>query len=695
MIKRWSVPAVPFLVSILLSAVTVGAHPYWQDSGLYLTAIKELGVLYPPGFPLYELLAWLWTKLLFFADFTLAVHLFSSLCAAAAAGAIAVAARDLLRSRGRIFRVAEEDPGDLADACGLLAGVFLACGFTFASAAIYAKGYAFYYLILALLLGAMIRADQSGKPRDFAIAALLIGLAWQAHPSATLLGAALLLFVAVHARSLGWKTVAGGAGIAAAAALGPTLILLPWFVSRDPWMMMGTPTGLGGTLAYLLGKRFFQVPDVFGFDAVRAASFGRYLWEEFLGLGLLLAVVGIGALVRGRRLLPWGILAWTIPSATVTVLFKIEGQHDCWFVGSWLPLYLALAVGALQAARWAGQHARPILLAAGVAGAAWATLANLPDLTQRDYVYAEMYGRTLIENVDPNAVLVLQGDDANGLAGYLQRVHDVRKDVLLVGANYLGTGSYDERLLRRHPTLRAPDYAPLQPVASRYRQVTVAAAAFLNANAGAGRSLFCEQFVPLELLRPGFTLVPAGAVWKLIPQGTAAELDIRYWKFPIEPEEVVRKKRRARGQAVKSTPTRFEVKPERYEDRLINLIVMARYHLAMGLTERGQFLPAARLCESILALDPSFRDRPEIVHHFAISMYAAGEMSKAEPALRRSADISVLPRNRATANTYLAEIARRKGDEAEAQRRYAQALAVPGLDDATRREIERRIGPPK
>src|SRR6185503_13321959 len=117
----------------------------------------------------------------------------------------------------------------------------------------------------------------------------------------------------------------------------------------------------------------------------------------------------------------------------------------------WLPLYLALAVGALQAGRWAGLQARPILLAAGVAGAAWATLANLNDLTQRDYVFAEMYGRTLLEKVDPDAVLLLQGDDANGLAGYLQRVRGVRPDVVLVGANYLGSGTYDERLLRRHP----------------------------------------------------------------------------------------------------------------------------------------------------------------------------------------------------------------------------------------------------
>ena len=80
--KRWIVPGIPFLFSLSLSLATVGSHPYWQDSGLYLMGVKELGLLYPPGFGLYLVLCKLWTVLLFFLDFTLAVHLFSSLCAA-------------------------------------------------------------------------------------------------------------------------------------------------------------------------------------------------------------------------------------------------------------------------------------------------------------------------------------------------------------------------------------------------------------------------------------------------------------------------------------------------------------------------------------------------------------------------------------------------------------------------------------
>jgi hypothetical protein len=683
------------MLSLCLSLLTVGKHPYWQDSGLYLTAIKELGVLYPPGFTLYEVLCHLWTRVCFFLDFTFAVHLFSALCAALAAGAISLAARDLLRSRGRIFRVTDEDPGVIADYCGVLAGLFMAVGFTFWSTAIYAKGYSFYYLCLALLLWRMIRADDGGKPRDFSVVAALIGLSWQAHPSATLTGLALLLFVLLHAKALGWKGIAGRVAIAAACALGPSLLLLPWFASRDPWLVMGLPRNPLEALSYVTGRRFVSLPGVFGFDSGRGASFGQYLWEEFLGVGLLLLTAGLVALARGRRPFLWGLLTWMLPYATVTILYKIEGQHDCWFIAAWMPLYLVLAVGAWQAARWAGERGRTLVTAAGAAGLLWAVVANFSQVNQRDYVLAELYGRTLIEPVDPDAVLLLQGDDSNGLTSYLQRVRGERPDVLLVTTSFLAYESagnwYDEILLRRHSFLQPPQYVPMLARFTSRTKKEVATAAFLNANAECGRPLFCEQFVPLDLLRPGYTLIPAGAVWKFVRQGV--DLDSRYWRFPIEPEGVQVGARRARGQKVGSATDEYAVKPQRYEERLRNLLALARFHLAMALTEKQRYAPAANLCDSILALGPEYRENPEIVHIAGISHHAAGQDARAEPLLRTSVELGSIPRNRASACFYLGEIARKKGDEAEAQRWFAKALEIPGLDAATRREIESRLRP--
>jgi hypothetical protein len=203
-VKRWLVPGVPFLVSIALSAAALGDTVGWQDSGFFLTGVHEGALLHPPGFALWQLLCRLWTSILFFLPFTLAVHLFSAVCAAAAAGVLALAARELPSS------------GPAAAGAGALA----AAGYTFWSAAVLAKVYAFFYLVLAALLWRLLVARRTKSPRDLTIVAALIGLAWQAHPSATLLGPALIAFAAAHAKALGPAGVAGRTLLAAVLAAG-------------------------------------------------------------------------------------------------------------------------------------------------------------------------------------------------------------------------------------------------------------------------------------------------------------------------------------------------------------------------------------------------------------------------------------------------------------------------------------------
>jgi hypothetical protein len=96
-------------------------------------------------------------------------------------------------------------------------------------------------LVLSVLIWRMIRAAETKSGRDFTIVAALIGIAWAAHPSATTLGAAFLLFVVAHHRVLGVKGIAWRTGVAAACAIGPSL-LLPVLAMRRPEMMLGDPT---------------------------------------------------------------------------------------------------------------------------------------------------------------------------------------------------------------------------------------------------------------------------------------------------------------------------------------------------------------------------------------------------------------------------------------------------------------------
>jgi hypothetical protein len=546
----------------------------------------------------------------------------------------------------------------------------------------------------------MIRADDSGKPRDFTIVAVLIGLSWQALPSSTLGGLALLGFVAFHARALGWKGVAGRVGVSAACALGPAAILLPILTARDPWLTFGSPKTVGAFLNYLIGRRFVGGSDVFGFDAGRAASFGQFLWEEGLVVGLLLLVLGLVTLGRKNRRLIAGLAAWSVPYVLVTILFKIEGQHDCWFLAAMLPLSLAVGAGASEIASRLGTRSTPVLSLATAGAVILSVILNRPDLDQRSYELAEMYGRVHLETVDPDALVVLAGDDANALSSYLQRVKGLRSDVILVTGSFLSAdhasrpGWYDEVLRRRHPFLRDPDYAGLRERFPQVESKDLAAAAFINANADAGHAIFSERLIPMQLLRPDLQWAPAGVYWKVIAPGQEAALNPKYWKFPIEPEIVRHLYRRRRGQLVKEAEGRVTVSPEAYERRLLLLLAMARYQLALAMTERGDPAQAAKLVGSILALgDDELQANPDVQHLLGISLVASNQTERAVPPLQWSMEHGTKPRSRATAAYYLGEIARRKGDEASAMKFFAQALATPGLDDVTRRNIESRMAP--
>jgi len=687
-VKRLILPGIPFVVSMALSLSTVGGHVSWQDSGFYLVAVNDLGVLYPPGFALYVLLCKAWTLLLGWVDFTLAVHLFSSTCAALAAGTLAVAARDLLRTRGPIFHTTEEE-GPLAEWVGVSIGCLAATGYSFWGAAILAKVYALYYLVLTLLIWRMIRADETGKPRDFTLVAALIGLAWQAHPSATTTGLALVLFIAFHRRAVGFGGIAARVGLGAACALLP-LLLLPILARGDSALRFGDPSTAAGFWDYLTGVRFTGKQGAFGLDAGRVRASARYFWEEFLGIGALLVALGFRRLWLENRRLILGVLSWVLPVCVVTILFKIEGQHDFWEVAAWIPLWLVAAVGLSAVGR-----VREMAVVLALLGSIWGVVANGKDLSQRNYTLPEAMGHLQLDAVDPGAVLFLYSDDTCSASLYLQRVKGIRPDVLIVMSPFLGPdpdggrGWYDRALLRLHPDLMPPDYEGL---AGRAPRLDRSMAAWANANAVSRRPLFFERPPAAELLRSGWTLVPAGHLIKMVPR-EERRIDQKYWRSPVEPESIPGQYRRERGQYVEYRSGEILLKPEAYERRLLRELLRARKNLAdwSALSGTPEGLErCVELYESILQLDPWMKEDPAAIVPLARAYYGLKQFDRAEPLLRSSLELPLPPRIRGHLLVLLAEICEEGKRPGEAARWKAAALAVPELPDDLRLKLQGR-----
>jgi hypothetical protein len=629
--RRWWVPALPFLLSLALSAVTVGTSVAWQDSGFFLAGVREMTLLHPPGFVLYLLLCKLWTWIFFFIDFTLAVHLFSSACAAAAAATLAVTARDALRT---------------SDRAAALAGCLIAAGYTFWASALYAKGYALYYLVIALLLRQIARADESRSPRDFTVAAALSGIAWAAHPAATLLVPALLLFAWNHRRVLGRKGLAWRAALGAGCALGPSL-LLPVLAAGD---LFGGIGSFGEFVRYLRGGRYTDAPGAFGFAPSRWISAGLFTWEEFLGIGLSMAI--LGGLTLDRRRALW-IAAWCAPVVTVALLFKIEGQLDFWLIPAWIPLQLLIAPGLLRAEQLR-RGALPLL---GIAGLLWAIAVNGPDLVHRGNDLPATFGRLFLGTVTPGSVLILGSDDALGSCLWLHDVKGERTDVALVNAARVDLPKAIELWMHR------------------------------------GRPIFFEFAPPPERLPPGLSTEPAGALEKLVRKGEE-RFEPAFWDFPIKAAEVRPRFRRARGQKVTFLPGDIGVEPEPYERRLFEALLRADEHLGhahmLARTTEG-YRKAAEIFESILATEPSMERRLDTSYPLALAYMSLGRPDRAEPFFRKTLTLSPAPRVEAGAAHFLSQICERTGRIMEARTLSARASAILQADPILRSGFEDRI----
>lgn len=671
--KRFLVPGLPVVVSLALSLSSLGSHIYWQDSGIYLTAVHDLGVLYPHGFVVYQLLCKAWTSLLFFVDFTLAVHLFSALCCAAAAGVLSLAARDFL---GR-------EKGDLAPA---LAGTLCAAGYTFWFSGTYAKVYALLYLVLALLLWAVIRTAAAPTKKGAATVAALAGLAWGAHPSAALGGLALAVYFLKASKSLGWKSAA------VCLLPGPALVLLPALVlplvaARDVERSMGHPEGAGAVLQYLLGSRFTGVPGVFGLDADRVWGLASFLWEEYLGVGLILIGLGVWSLWPKRREVLLPALLWTAPYMVVALMFKIEGQSDHWYVAACLPVVPVMAAGIESLSRWRADP-RGLQIALCVAAVAWSVAANGHDLQLRNYDLAETFGRLHLERLDPDAVLFAQSDDIVATTWALQSVRGVRTDVVVVCAGQLGAEEiwYDRSLQRHHPDLRLPE----RLADPSRRSADVFVGAYLAANAGGRRPLYVTSSIPSEFLPPGFVLVPHGVVWKLLPADQDT-VDPRYWQFPLEPEQVPALYRRRRGLAVTAVPGGFECEHESYERRLLRVLVKARVMLADWQFRHGQYATAVRLYESVIPLDQKTARSEGVLHFLALGYVALGKTPQAELAFRETLMVAERPWVRASSWMSLGDLARARGDAGFAAKCYSEASHVSGLTPEQQDAVRQRL----
>ncbi len=409
------------LISFGIYLYTLAPTVLADDSPELVSAAHVLGICHPTGYPLYLLLAKLF-DLLPFATPPIRIGLFSAVCAAAAAGAIAWAAAKL---------------ADSAPA-GLLAGLVAALNGAVWTNAAQPEVYALNALIIALAIAVFVRWTVTGKPREVVWLALLAGLGLAHHRTALFFTAPLLLTAAIAQRPR--RLLMAKAAIA---ALAPLLfyLYLPIRSAAHPAVMRSDLTQWEAVVPYLMARDYYAVhafarplPEAIAL-AVTAA---RDLAAQLTYGGLALAAVGLVALWRRRRLvvvpLMVGVVLLSLWNLSYSALDIMEFFAPCALaVGLWAGVGLAAVVEAVQRslgrrARWAG----PALAAAA--------LALIPaNLVQRNWEMGSHrgewvdYDRTqaMLSQIEPDGILMTTVAGDYFISMYMQVVEGVRRDITL------------------------------------------------------------------------------------------------------------------------------------------------------------------------------------------------------------------------------------------------------------------------
>ena len=411
-----------------LYVATLAPDVMAADSGELQVVAAQLGVAHPPGFPLYVMVAHLFTRALPFVSPAYAVNLFSAVTSALTVGVVYLSAA---RLTGRHLP-------------GLAAAVALATATTFWSQATTANVRSLTGLFAALILYALIRfreaavyGDRPAADRWLLLTALFMGFGLTHHVSLLFLIAVGLVFVLIVDRSLIrtprrwlWPVVAGLAGLV-------PLLYLPLRAAAEVRGASPDLATLSGFLEHVLATGFRG--DLFYYLAPGD------LWQRLLIIGnvltfqfgtLVLIGMGFGLVIllwRDRRaawLLGGSFAAYALVAATYRAPQTVEYMLPAYIAGA---LLLAAAVGHLPeigARLGEGGQAAVALAVALMLMSAFAQGFTNGSAAGKNHeaTSARDYALTLLDGAPENSVILSHWHWATPL-WYLQEVEGLRPDV--------------------------------------------------------------------------------------------------------------------------------------------------------------------------------------------------------------------------------------------------------------------------
>jgi hypothetical protein len=461
-----------FVGALALYVKTLSPGVYTFDSAELAAGAYSLGIVHATGYPLYLMLAKVFTLFAPFGDVAYRVNLFSAMCAALA----------LVVLRRLIFKFTA------SPSASLLATAILGLSYPFWSEAVVAEVYTLHILFLLASLLLALRWRDSGLAADFVLLNFIFGLSFGNHMSTILLTPGLGLLILKRPPPLRlWL-----AGVAAF-AIGPlTYLYLPIRYAANPALNFAPLLGvdlstLRGVIWMMRGEMFAD--SMFGYRPVELPGeifqFLELLMVTFFGVGVVTAAIGAREQWRRDRVLFISLSLITGTNAIFYINYRVFDK-DTMFLPVFVVISLWLGVGLKVLS-----ERSPVVRWGAMAGLALMLIVNYPRVDLSGNTITREFAMRQLHVVPPNAVIVGGWIDITPLQ-YLQVVEGIRPDVTL-----FDFGLYT---LGRRAALRAQDLDEVAQQAIIEAEVL----RLVTEDLAAGRTVF--TLGPIPLLEKRFSL---------------------------------------------------------------------------------------------------------------------------------------------------------------------------------------------
>jgi len=512
--------AIAALVALVLYLRTLAPTITGDDSGEFVSAAYTLGILHPPGYPLWCMLAKLFTVIAPFATIASRVAFVSSFFGAATCFVVCLIIIKLTGNR-------------LAAVAGALA---LAVSAEFWKWSVVAETYTLnaFLMVLGMLLLLQWRETvgtalpPSVPPHAGGRAwlygfAVVYGLGLCNHHTMHFMGPMFALFILTvdHSPWTRWRTYAAVAGITVV-VWGVIHAYLPLRALAEPYSNYGDPQTWDRFWAIVTRKQYqaslLAEPRTIARFLAQSWFFISQYAHQFTPWLMWIPILGVYPLWRRNRSAAIFVVATFFYIALGLILIINPGldRSSTWFNAKFfVPAYvmtsilIGVALAWLSALALKGHNLKRAAVAVGVVAVLVPLAANYKANDKSDYYLAHDYAMNLAKTLEPNSIFFSFSDHAYFSLYYLQAVEKKCQDVKIFTKYAYFDEALNDILPPEYRTASWPWTFPTGP-----QRITVASWLTLHTD----RPVYFSMRPADADLPPGVKVVNAGILYKMVPK---------------------------------------------------------------------------------------------------------------------------------------------------------------------------------